>query len=71
LRKNLHDEDPKRDYRIFFAISERDGKNSKGQFVFRVEAVAQGPLWERVDHDLQEVAERYQEFCRAEALLEA
>jgi type I restriction enzyme M protein len=70
LRRNLPEEDPKRDYRIFFAISERDGKNSKGQFLLRNGAVERGPLWERVDHDLDEVVDRYHDFCRAEELTE-
>ncbi len=71
LRKNLPDDDPEQDYRIFFAVSERDGKNSKGQFVIRNGAVEHGSLWERVDHDLEEVVDRYNDFCRAEAIVEA
>lgn len=71
LRKNLADEDPARDYPIFFAVSERDGKNSKGQILFRNEGDTQGSFWERIDHDLDEIVEGYCDFCRKEALVEA
>jgi type I restriction enzyme M protein len=71
LRRNLPDENPARDYPIFFAISERDGKNSKGQILFRNGVAEQEPFWDRVDHDLEEVVEGYRDFCRAEALVGA
>ena len=64
LRKNRPEDDAKKDYPIFFAISERDGKNSKGQFLFKNSGAESGPLWERVDHDLEEIVDRYQDFCR-------
>ena len=70
LRRNRLDEDPKRDYRIFFAISERDGKNSKGQFQFRNGGLEQASLWEQVDHDLEEIVDRYHDFCSEEAFPE-
>ncbi len=62
LERNLPDINPKRDYRIFFAISERDGKNSKGQFQFLSGVSDERSLWERVDHDLEEVVDGYNEF---------
>jgi type I restriction enzyme M protein len=71
LQRNRPDDDPQRDYRIFFAVSERDGKNSKGQFLFRKGVGEQRPLWERVDHDLEEVVHRYHDFCKAEVQAEA
>ncbi len=70
LKKNLPDEDPQRDYPIFFAISEREGKNSKGQFLFRKRCVEHAPLWDKVDHDLEEIVERYHEFCQANSRVE-
>lgn len=66
LRKNLAEEDPARDYPIFFAVSERDGKNSKGQILFRNEDEALGSFWERIDHDLDEIVEGYCDFCQTE-----
>jgi type I restriction enzyme M protein len=71
LRRNLPDEDPQRDYRIFFAVSERDGKNSKGKLLFRNGAAGPGRLWECVDHDLGDIVDRYQDFCQAEMPAEA
>ena len=53
-----------RDYKIYFAISEQDGKNSKGQFVFKNGTA--GTIWERVDHDLAAVAKGFEDFCRNE-----
>jgi len=63
LRKNEDGEKPSRDYNIFFSISERDGKNSKGQFVTKQES---GALWDRIDHDLNEIDQGFAEFCAAE-----
>lgn len=71
LQRNLPDEDPERDYPIFFAISERDGKNSKGQILLKDGTIEQEPLWERADHDLEEVVDRYHDFCRTGAVVEA
>lgn len=56
------------DYNIFFGISERDGKNSKGQFILRDRPPRS--LWDQVDHDLGEIADHFNEFCRKEHLLE-
>lgn len=70
LRRNSDEEESARDYPIFFAISERDGKNSKGQFLLKNGAVERQPVWERIDHDLEEIVERYREFARTEAHVE-
>lgn len=53
------------DYNIFFSISERDGKNSKGQFVTRGR---DGSLWDRVDHDLDEIEQGFDSFCSKEGV---
>jgi type I restriction enzyme M protein len=65
LRKNHEGEKPAPDYNIFFSISERDGKNSKGQFVTKQQ---DGSLWDRVDHDLGEVEQGFAAFCSAERM---
>ena len=59
---------PKSD-RIFFAVSERDGKNSKGQLVNRPGMNISDSLWERVDQDLAEIVTGFQEFCGTESLV--
>ncbi|HEY1068552.1 MAG TPA: hypothetical protein VGE52_20680, partial [Pirellulales bacterium] len=52
-----------RNYNIFFAVSERDGKDAKGRFKLVRD---EGMLWERVDHDLQEIAAAFAGFRRTE-----
>jgi type I restriction enzyme M protein len=62
-------ETPNKDQRIFFAISERDGKNSKGQILDRPGHAPDASIWDRVDHDLDEIVGGFAEFCKAETLL--
>ena len=57
-----------KDQRIFFGVSERDGKTSKGRLIFRPGVGADAPLWDRVDHDLGEIVTAFHEFCLKEAL---
>jgi type I restriction enzyme M protein len=40
------------DERALFVVSERDGKNSKGQPILRANAGRDGSAWDRLDHDL-------------------
>lgn len=47
---------------IFFAVSERDGKNSRGQLLWRA-ANKGGSYWENVDHDLEEIETQFNEIC--------
>lgn len=68
LQKNDDETKPDRDYRVFFAISEQDGKNSKGQLILR--NGCDGRIWDRVDHDLSTVASSFDDFCRKEHLME-
>ena len=56
----------KNDYNIFFAVSEKDGKDSKGKFIER--ELFGGSLWERVDHDLEEAADGFHAFCHQEQI---
>jgi type I restriction enzyme M protein len=53
---------------IFFAVSEKDGKNSKGQFVRRDGFDEGAPVWESVDHDLADVTAAFHGFVAEEAL---
>lgn len=63
--------------RIFFGISERDGKNTKGQFLYRNTAGGKGrtialgatnsadgdeSAWKRIDHDLDAILTAYEGF---------
>lgn len=66
LQKNDEDRSRTADYNIFFSISEREGKNSKGQFLVRRNGA--GNLWDRVDHDLGEITSGFEEFCAREGL---
>ncbi|MBW4619024.1 MAG: SAM-dependent methyltransferase [Cyanosarcina radialis HA8281-LM2] len=50
------------DYNIFFAISERDGKNSKGQFILRKPYFEVDNDWDIVDHDFSEITENFARF---------
>lgn len=54
------------DYPIFFAISERDGKDARGRYLLRnLEDDHRQSLWDRVDHDLDEVVIGFHEFLKS------
>ena len=54
------------DEKTFFAVSQKDGKNSKGQIVSRPKTSEGAPAWERTDHDLGDVVAAYREFTERE-----
>lgn len=54
---------PSPDHQIFFGISERDGKNSKGQFVYKSDDEDLSS-WDRIDHDFDEIITAYEEFSQ-------
>lgn len=56
------------DENIFFALSERDGKNSKGQLVFRSDRNPDCPVWDKVDHDFNQILTGFKDFCGQEKL---
>ena len=62
VRKRLNGESPVASERVLFAISRRDGKNSKGQFQLRKDEPRSENLWESVDHDLDGIARIIREF---------
>lgn len=45
--------------RVFFAISERSGKDSKGRFLYHKERSPTDSLWNRVDHDFDALARAF------------
>lgn len=50
---------------IFFAVSEKSGKDSRGQVVERVDAL-DATLWHRADHDLGDVVTAFRKFLQDE-----
>ena len=48
-----------RNERVFFAISERDGKDSKGRFLLRGGNPTDGRVWDSVDHDFERIVEAF------------
>jgi type I restriction enzyme M protein len=56
-------EETSNEERIFFALSERDGKNSKGQLLVRDRQGEESSVWARVDHDFEEIVSGFKEFC--------
>lgn len=54
------------DYKIFFSISERDGKNSKGQLQLR--NLTHNDGWDRIDHDFDEIVDGFAQFCKNECV---
>lgn len=50
---------------IFFAVSERSGKDSRGNLVYRAHRseVQRRSLWDRLDHDLEEILREYEAFA--------
>lgn len=49
------------DARILFAISESAGKDSKGRLKIRQGAADDAPLWDRLDHDFEEIVQYFEQ----------
>jgi type I restriction enzyme M protein len=61
------------DYPIFFATSQNGGKDSSGEYIFKLGPDGQ-PIQDEhghmvVDHDLNEIADGFEEFAKREELL--
>ena len=54
-RRREKGEGRRRDERVFFAVSERSGKDSKGRYVVRKGATTTATLWDWVDHDFDAI----------------
>ncbi|WP_205525406.1 HsdM family class I SAM-dependent methyltransferase [Pyxidicoccus trucidator] len=61
LQKNQLGSQSSKAANIFFAISERDGKDSKGQYILK--GHESNSLWNKVDHDFDEVVSAFDTFC--------
>ena len=59
VQRRIKGEKRHREERVFFAISEKDGKDSKGQVILREGSSAGGSVWESVDHDFDGIVEAY------------
>jgi type I restriction enzyme M protein len=44
---------------VFFAVSEQDGKDSRGNYILRPGAAAGAPLWDRLEHDLGDIVAHF------------
>jgi type I restriction enzyme M protein len=53
---------PSPDYNIFFAVSEKDGKNSKGQIILREPYLELDDVWNSIYHDFSEISESFLNF---------
>lgn len=68
LQKRLAGKSMARDEGIFFALSERDGKNSKGQIMLREGGGLNTSMWNTIDHDFDEVIGDFRSFRTREAI---
>ena len=59
LRRRQEHETKDPQERIFFAVSERDGKDSKGRVLLRTGQTAADTAWTSVDHDLEGILEAF------------
>lgn len=48
---------------VLFMLSEKDGKNSKGQIIPKSGSKDSDPIWLRADHDLTEIKSRFFNFA--------
>ncbi|BCM89419.1 putative type I restriction enzymeP M protein [Abditibacteriota bacterium] len=73
LRRLAKGEKPVSDYKIFFGVSDKDGKNSRGELSFKDdEQIADEnhlSIWDRVDHDLTEIESAFHKFCNQEKVI--
>lgn len=69
VQRRAAEKEQTREESIFFALSERDGKNSKGQIQEREGQGEESSLWERVDHDFNDIVSGFDEFCTREAVV--
>lgn len=66
VKRRKRGETRSRNEKVFFAISERDGKDSKGRFLLRTGSSLSGSIWESVDHDLGDIADVFYRFSARE-----
>jgi len=52
------------DEEILFLVSEGNAKDTKGNFIYKKGVDASMPVWDKVEHDLNEVIEDFNEFIK-------
>jgi type I restriction enzyme M protein len=57
-----------RDENIFFGVSDKDGKNSKGKLLAKPEVAEVGDQWSWVHHDLEEIERAFSKFRSVEEI---
>ncbi len=69
VQRRTSDREKPREERIFFALSEREGKNSKGQLLLRQGSKEEWPAWDRIDHDFEDIVAGFRVFCDQESFV--
>jgi type I restriction enzyme M protein len=67
LQKHCEQQTSDKDPNIFFAISEKDGKNARGQLIFK-ETSGNAVNWSDIDHDFDSIVAAFEAFCRQESI---
>lgn len=70
VRKRKRGERPAGEELSFFAVSEKDGKDSKGRLQLKKGCNEGESPWERVDHDFDEIVTVFSEFSNKQAVLQ-
>lgn len=50
---------------VLFIISEKDGKDTKGRIIEKPNVFPESPIWDRMDHDLDEAVQVFQKNIKA------
>lgn len=53
---------------ILFLISDKDSKDSKGNYIYKDSFAAEQSNWDKVNHDLDQVVEEFEEFIKKQDL---
>ncbi len=64
-RRRAKGERPDRNERVFFAVSDRSGKDSKGRYLLRDGTLPTDTLWSCVDHDFDEIVSAFHDAVGA------
>lgn len=68
VQRRASGEAPNQDEKILFAVSERDGKNSKGQINFKEGRKLGDSIWTSVDHDFTSIVDEFRSFMLSEKI---
>lgn len=65
VQRRMKGEQKHRDEQVLFAISERDGKDSKGRLLLRDGNLPGGSVWDSVEHDFERIVEAFHNLKKA------